>query len=497
VDIEVSKAQPWNVDCDALIVGVVDSDSGQPPWTVELNRVMGGSIAERLRVGDLKGGVGEVVPLAAGPHVRARRVLTTGLGKPEQCDIETLRRATGRAVRWLEERGGGKAATLLGAGLGRRHTNAQVGAVAEAATLAAFRGPLFGERAARDKDRGALERLVFVEPRAGRGAALLAAARRGAVLGEATNHARRLSELPGNHLTPADLAREASKLMRQVGVRVNVHDEKWIRERKMGALLCVAQGSRCAPRFVVMEHRPRGAKRHVILVGKGITFDTGGISLKPREAMDHMKYDMSGASTVIGAMYAIGALAPKVRVTGLVPSAENMPDGNAVKPGDVVISASGKSIEVLNTDAEGRLILADALDFGRRMKPDAMIDVATLTGACKIALGDVACGLMGNDQSLIDALRRAGDESGEPAWPLPLTPEHDEAVRGTVADLRNMGGRWGGALTAGAFLKAFAGDVKWAHIDIAGVAWGDRDRMYVKKGSTGYAVRLLANYVGV
>ncbi|MGD8394580.1 MAG: leucyl aminopeptidase [Candidatus Eiseniibacteriota bacterium] len=495
--IEIHQSQPWGVACDALIIGVVEGSEGQPPWTVELNRFMGGAIAARLEAGDLKGGVGEVVPLAPGERLEARRLLVTGLGKADRVTDETLRRATGAAVRWLEERGGGHAATLLAMGLERRASADRVHAVAEAAELAAYRGPAYGERAKHRERHAPVAQLDVIEPRRGKHTHLVEAARRGAAVARGSNAARHLAELPSNLLTPKDLAQAATDLLRDTRVAVTVHDEKWIRARQMGALLGVAQGSSQPPRFIVMQYRPRGATRHVVLVGKGITFDTGGISLKPRDGMDRMKYDMSGAAGVIGAMVAVAGLEPSLRVTGLVPTAENMPDGKAIKPGDVLMSAAGKSIEVLNTDAEGRLILADALDHGRRMKPDVMIDMATLTGACKVALGDVACGIMGNDGSLVEALHQAGIESGELAWPLPLLPEHDELVRGTVADLRNAAGRWGGALTAGAFLKPFAGETPWAHIDIAGVAWNDRERHYLKKGSTGFGVRLLAAYLGL
>ncbi len=496
--IEVKQTQPWKLECDALVVGVVEGEIGQPPATVELNRVMGGGIAERLRAGDLKGTVGDLVPVAPGPEVRARRIIVVGLGKSERCTEETLRQATGRAIRWLGQRGGGTVATLLPLGLGRRASAANVGAVAEAAVMAAFRTPSYGDRARKQDEQRPVERLLIVEPRKGKVSHLAAAAQRGQVLGEGTNHARRLAELPANFLTPRALASETRKLLRGSGMRVTVHDEQWIKEQGMGALLGVAQGSHEPPRFIVVEYRPRRADRHVVLVGKGITFDSGGISLKPRAGMEQMKYDMSGAAGVIGTMYAVGKLQPTTRVTGLVPAAENMPDGRAIKPGDVLLTAAGKSVEVLNTDAEGRLILADALDYGRRSQPDAMIDMATLTGACKIALGGVACGLMGNDEAVIEGLRRAGEESGERAWPLPLLPEHDELVRGTVADLRNsVAGGGGGALTAAAFLRPFAGDVPWAHLDIAGVAWLDGDRNYLKKGSAGFGVRLLSHYLGL
>jgi leucyl aminopeptidase len=378
-----------------------------------------------------------------------------------------------------------------------------VRAVTEAAVLAAHRTPSFGEKAAAPAAQGSLAQLRLLEPG---NRAVPAEARRatavGQIVAESANLARRLAELPGNQLPPRRLAEEAVRMGGGVRLKVSVFDEKWLRERKMGGILGVAQGSAEPPRLIVLEHRPRAARRaagagpHVALVGKGVTFDTGGISLKPREDMDRMKYDMSGAAAVLGTMRAVSMLDLPLRVTGVIPTVENMPSGTAIKPGDVLLSFAGKSVEVGNTDAEGRLILADAITFAGELDPDAIVDIATLTGACRIALGGAACGLVGNDGALIDALRSAGEQSGERAWPLPLYDEYTEDIQSDVADLKNTGGRaGGGALTAAAFLKAFAGDHRWAHLDIAGTAWVEKDRDYLKTGASGFGVRLFMRYL--
>jgi leucyl aminopeptidase len=301
------------------------------------------------------------------------------------------------------------------------------------------------------------------------------------------------------------LAAAAQALKKETNLQVTVYEEDWIRKRGMGALIGVAQGSVEPPRFIVIEHQPgrrtpaRGKSKrrrgHVALVGKGVTFDTGGISLKPREVMERMKYDMSGAAAVLGALRAASLLDLPLRVTGIIPTVENMPSGTAVKPGDVLLSMAGTSIEVVNTDAEGRLILADALAYAAELGPDAIVDIATLTGACRIALGGAACGLMGNDPDLVEELQLAGDRSGEAAWPLPLFNEYADDITSDVADLKNSGGRAAGALTAGTFLRAFVGERPWAHLDIAGPAWVDKDRDYLKCGSAGFGVRLFARFL--
>jgi leucyl aminopeptidase len=264
----------------------------------------------------------------------------------------------------------------------------------------------------------------------------------------------------------------------------------------MGSLLAVAKGSAQPPKFIVMEYmKGKKSEKPVVLVGKGLTFDSGGISLKPAHNMEEMKFDMSGGAAVIGAMYAAGMLKLKKNIVGLVPAAENMPGGRAVKPGDIVRSMSGKTIEILNTDAEGRLILADALSYAKKYKPAAVVDLATLTGACMVALGSHATGLFGNDEKLIEALREAGERTGERCWPMPLWDEYKEQIKSKVADLKNIGGRWGGAITAAAFLEKFT-DYPWVHLDIAGTAFGSKALLpYVQAGGTGLGVRQLIDFL--
>jgi leucyl aminopeptidase len=275
-----------------------------------------------------------------------------------------------------------------------------------------------------------------------------------------------------------------------------VLDRAALREEGMHALLAVAQGTDEEPRFIIMRYRGAAeSDRPVVLIGKGVTFDTGGISIKPAEKMEDMKYDMSGAAAVIGAMQGISELGLRVNVVALIPATENLPSGRALKPGDVISSHLGKSIEVINTDAEGRLILADALSYARRFEPRAMLDAATLTGACVIALGQHASGLMGNDGSLMDEVRSAGQRAGERCWPLPLWDEYREQLESEIADLKNTGGRPAGSITAGWFLKEFAGEIPWAHLDIAGTAYRDSPPSYLRKGATGVPTRLFIEWV--
>ncbi len=504
MNIEIRSGEPGHVDTEALVLGVLEQSEGQPPWTVAVNGLLDGAIAARLKAGDVRGKLGEVTVIDGRGRIRAERVVLVGLGKPEGLDLERLRRATGRVVRWLDEGRAREATFLLHLGASRRSDPDQARAVAEAAVLAVYRTPAFGEKAMAANGKGRLADVRLLHPGARAvPPELSAAVARAATVAESTNLARRLAELPGNQLPPRKLADEAVRVGSDTRLKVSVFDEKWIRERRMGGVLGVAQGSTEPPRFIVLQHRPRGERRasggrrrHVALVGKGVTFDTGGISLKPREDMERMKYDMSGAAAVLGTLRAASILDLPFQVTGVIPTVENMPSGTAIKPGDILLTFAGKSVEVVNTDAEGRLILADGIAFAAGLEPDAIVDIATLTGACRIALGTVACGLTGNDPTLIDALRAAGDMSGERAWPLPLFDEYTDDIQSEVADLKNTGGRAGaGALTAAAFLKPFAGDRSWAHLDIAGTAWVEKDRDYLKTGAAGFGVRILSRYL--
>jgi leucyl aminopeptidase len=317
----------------------------------------------------------------------------------------------------------------------------------------------------------------------------------GQAVAEGQALARRLQYLPPNQCTPAFLAETASRLAATHGFAVTVLDRGQMEREGMGALLAVAQGSATEPRFIVLEYRGAGDAPPVALVGKGVTFDTGGISIKPAPQMDEMKYDMSGAAAVLGAFEVLGRLKPKLNVVGLVPSTDNMPSGTAIRPADVVKSHAGKTIEIVNTDAEGRLILADALSYVRRYKPAAVLDAATLTGAAIIVLGHAASAVMGTDDALVEEVRRAGDRAGERVWPLPMYEEYREQNKSDIADVKNSGGRPAGTITAGWFLREFAEGYPWAHLDVAGTAYTDADAPPLSKGPAGVPTRLFAEFL--
>jgi leucyl aminopeptidase len=316
----------------------------------------------------------------------------------------------------------------------------------------------------------------------------------GEAVGAGQTFARSLQVLPSNICTPSYVANTARELGQRHGFGVTILDKAGIEKEKMGALLCVAQGSAQEPRFIALEYKgAEGAP--IVLVGKGVTFDTGGISIKPAQNMEDMKYDMSGAAAVLGTLEALGRLKPKVHVVGLIPSTENMPSGTAIKPGDVITSHFGKTIEVINTDAEGRLILVDALSYARRYQPAAVVDIATLTGAIVVALGHSAAGVMGSDDKLVEEVRAAGEKAGERVWPLPLWEDYRDLMKSDIADIKNTGGRPAGSISAGWFLREFVDSFPWAHLDIAGTAYTERDEPTRVKGPTGMGVRLFTEFV--
>jgi len=432
---------------------------------------------------EFTGAAGDSLLLHGG--AAGRRLLLVGMGK--EPGLDALRVAAGNAARALEARSL-KSATFLLPGLGDGRDVAR--AAAEGAGLAAYRF----EQCRSEKTKPSLKRCTFAPEEKGvRG--VRKGADEAAALVEAVAFARDLGNLPGNIAHAVYLARRAHELAGE-GVTVKVHDRAAIKRLKMGAFSAVAQASENEPRLIEFRYRG-GTKRSptVALVGKGVTFDTGGISIKPSAKMEEMKFDMCGAAAVFGALHAIRALRPKINVHALVPATDNMPGGAAYRPGDIVKARNGKTVEIISTDAEGRLLLCDALAYAAEKKPDCILDLATLTGACVVALGDGAAGLFTNDDGLRDRLVGAGERTGERVWPLPLFPVYTEMMKSPYADLKNSGGRWGGACTAAAFLKEFVGDVKWAHIDIAGMAWTEKDSGFQRTGATGFGVRLLCEFL--
>jgi leucyl aminopeptidase len=427
-------------------------------------------------------------------RLKAETVLLVGLGKKGDLTPDIVRRGAAKAATTLRPLGI-RNFSLSVEGLGQKSKLDDVvlaQAAAEGIILSLYRFTEY--RKVPDNFKGDIDYAVISQKRSfAKVKAAVSAARKVCL---AVYLARDLQNHPGNKATPAFLAEHARRACRKAGVRCRVLGSREMHRLKMGSLLAVAKGSAQPPKFIVMEYmKGKKSEKPVVLVGKGLTFDSGGISLKPAHNMEEMKFDMSGGAAVIGAMYAAGMLKLKKNIVGLVPAAENMPGGRAVKPGDIVRSMSGKTIEILNTDAEGRLILADALSYAKKYKPAAVVDLATLTGACMVALGSHATGLFGNDEKLIEALREAGERTGERCWPMPLWDEYKEQIKSKVADLKNIGGRWGGAITAAAFLEKFT-DYPWVHLDIAGTAFGSKALLpYVQAGGTGLGVRQLIDFL--
>src|SRR5262245_43251116 len=488
---------PAEVEADLLVLPLLQLGKGEPRLPARaaaLDRALGGRIAAVLGSGDFRGKAGSSLCLYPDSGFPSRRLLLVGLGDEASADAEALRNAAGAAVSQAAGRKASRVA-LVAPALRRVRPGAAARALAEGAVLGGYRFDAY--RKDPDDAPGEVASLVLLFERAADLREARAAAREGTLLAECQNVARDLSNEPANALAPAELARRAQAVAKEVGLASRVLGVAEMRKLGMGAILAVGQGSAHEPRLVVLEHRPGrgGAGRKgsaVCLVGKGITFDSGGISIKPAQGMDEMKHDMSGAAAVIGALRACALLKLPLHVVGVIGAAENMPSGTAYRPGDVVTSMSGKTIEVLNTDAEGRVVLADALHYARsNYEPRAMIDLATLTGACVVALGKWASGLFGNDAGLVELVRRAGEATGERVWPMPLWEDHKKAVRGEVGQLKNSTGREAGSSTAAAFLSAFAEGTPWVHLDIAGTGWTSKASGYQPRGATGVGVRLV------
>ncbi|MDP8953742.1 MAG: leucyl aminopeptidase [Actinomycetota bacterium] len=435
---------------------------------------------DQLQARAFEGKVGETVTLVGDGGAT---VVAVGVGDADDVGAEVLRRATAALVRavWKQR---SVATTMLDALPASGDRARATRAVAEGAGLAAYRFTRYKS----DPEPCRLEGLTIVADDAD---ALAPDLDRARVVVEAVCLARDLVNEPAGSLSPTDLAERARTMAEGVGLGVEIVDEVQAAELGLGGLLGVARGSDEPCRLIKLTYDPPGASRSVALVGKGITFDSGGLSIKTAEGMMAMKTDMGGGAAVIGAMSALPVLAPSVKVVGFVPATENMPGGRATKPGDVLKTRNGTTVEVLNTDAEGRLVLADGLALAVEEEPDAIIDLATLTGACIVALGPKVAGLMGNDDELVDEVRTAAERAGEPAWPLPLPKEYRKQLDSEVADLKNIGGRSAGALTAGLFLQEFVGEVPWVHLDIAGPSRSDDDDGAVVKGGTGVGVRTL------
>jgi leucyl aminopeptidase len=446
--------------------------------------------ADLLASGELTGRPFETNLLHKPAGLKAKRLLLISGGAAKKFTAYELRRIAGAAVRTLKSRGIRSFAFIAPPSIPAEEA---VRAIVEGALVGNFDPDYYRS----DRKDQKIDALTIVAGGNADHASLEKAAQEAQIIGESQNFTRDLVNEPSNRMTPTILADRAKKMSQEVGLKCEVYGADKIKELKMGAFWSVAQGSDEPPALIVMTYEPAGApaKPVIGLVGKGITFDSGGISIKPADGMEKMKYDMAGGATMIGAMRAIALLKPKVKVIGIVCATENMPSGKAQKPGDVQIAMSGKSIEIINTDAEGRLVLADGLYYARQLGCTHLVDAATLTGAVVVALGYANVGAFANDDAIYERLQKANAEAGEKMWRLPLDDEYKEQIRSTIADIMNTGGRWGGAINAAMFLKEFAEDTPWIHLDIAGTAWMEDQKPWIAKGPSGIALRSLVEFV--
>ncbi len=476
---------------DALVVGQYSEEKRPGAALAALDKALGGMLTALLKEEKFEGKSGQTSHVNTAGRIPAKRVLVVGLGKHSDLDLEGVRRAAATAVRKARELGARIVSAEL---LGERFTPRQrAQAMAEGAIL----GTYAFERHKKEKSNKIVEELRVVDPDRRRNLQAKEGLSRGDLFAAAACYARDLVNEPANAVTPTHLAKAAEEIAREGKLKLTVHERADCLKMGMGAYLGVAQGSQEPPKFIHLTYAPKQrSRRRVAVIGKGITFDSGGLDLKTAEGMLRMKDDMSGAAAVLAVMRSLPALGLPIEVHGVIAAAENMPSGTAQRPGDIVRAMNGTTIEIGNTDAEGRLTLVDALAYAVKVvKPDEIIDMATLTNACVIALGNLCSGVMWNSKPLADRVLAAADAAGERMWPLPLIEEYKELLKSDVADLSNVGPRNGGALTAGLFLKEFSGAVPWVHIDIAGTAFSEKDLPLGPKGGTGVGVRTMLTYL--
>ena len=477
----------------ALVSYVFEETDPVQGRIADLDQKTGGLLRKLAQGGELTGKTLEMTLVHAPEGLQAERLLLVGAGKREQYGSAQLRKLAGAALRYLKGRSVKQFAFVVREG---EATAESAQAVTEGLIFADFESDKYKSEKKNGKE---VDAVLLSGWDGGSRAAGEAGLQRGRIIGDAQNFTRDLVNEPSNKLTPRILAERAEAMAREAGLAVEILDEKKIAELKMGALLSVAQGSVEPPRMMVVTYTPANAKPGapvIGLVGKAVTFDTGGISIKPAEGMEKMKYDMAGGATMLGVMRALAALKPSVKVICVVPSTENMPGGKAQKPGDIQVAMSGKTIEVLNTDAEGRLILADGVTYAKQLGATHLIDAATLTGAIVVALANINVGVFGSDQAFTDKLLASAKACGEKMWQMPVDDEYREFIKGTMADIQNIGsGKGGGAITGAMFIKEFAGDSPWIHLDIAGTAWLDDAKPWAAKGASAVAVRTLVDLV--
>jgi len=494
MEIKVVAGDIAKTKADAIIVPFFEGVERPEGNIAAINKALDGAISQLINQGEIKGKLNEIIVVHSLGKLPAARVVITGLGKQQELSQDKLRGVIAETCRLLRQKKVNSIATVAqGAGVAGITLEGAAQAVTEGALLGVYS---FRRHITREAEYDEIKQLLIVSNDESELPTLKQGYHKGRVMAEATNLARDMVNEPANYMTPSDMAETAKRLAETYRLELNVLEREQIQKLGMGALLGVAQGSRQPPKFMVLHYRGGDSSEiDVALLGKGITFDSGGISIKPSAKMDEMKGDMAGGAAVMAAISAIAQLKPKINVVAIIPATENLPSENALKPGDVLTAMSGKTIEIISTDAEGRLALADALGYARKFNAKSIVDVATLTGACRVALGDVCTGAFTNNQELVDKVIAAGAEAGELIWQMPMYDQYKEQNKSNVADIKNVGGRLAGAITAALFLAEFAGDTPWVHLDIAGTSMTDKEKNYLIKGATGVPVRTLVNLV--
>ena len=494
MEFEASGSPYEQIDVHALAVAVFKGEKTSDAFLQKLDELSGGLVKSAIEAEEFSGKEGETAyfHLVGNSKLKARRLLLVGVGDAGDYKTAQVSQMAGTAFRSLRSK---NAKTIAIVARAKGEAAASAAAAVEGSLIGSFEPDKYRTV---DKDQKSIDRVVIAIEGA-KDDSLKAGIERGRVVGESVNFTRDLANEPGASMTPSDMAARARQIAEEFGLSVDILDEAQMEQEGMGSLLSVARGSDQPAKLIILKYTPANYKADgnelLAFVGKGVTFDSGGISLKPGENMELMKYDMTGGATVLGAMRAIAQIKPPIPVLGVAPCTENLPSGKATKPGDVVRAMTGKTIEIINTDAEGRLILADAIAYAKKLGATKVIDMATLTGAVSIALGDVNAAVLGTDQDLINEIIASGQEVGERFWQLPLDKDYSKQIKSDIADIKNVGGRKAGTITAAAFLKEFADGLSWAHLDIAGTAWGDDAKPYRAKGPTGIAVRTLLNFV--
>lgn len=488
LEIKVVAGDIVQIEADAVVVNLFEGEKQLSGASAAIDKALGGAVGYLISQGEIRGKLGEVGIVHTLGKLPARTVAVAGLGKRQDFDVDKVRKVAGDSCRALRKLNCHKVATILhGAGGGGIEPEASAEAIVEGSLLGLYNFAQYKKPEYKD-----IKRIMIVERDEARIPVVERGIHKGKIIAEAVTLARDMVNEPSNRMTPTRMAEVAREIAAEYNLGFNVFDSKDMEAMGMGALLGVARGSNEPPKLITLSYKGDEQSDSAIgFIGKGVTFDSGGISIKPSERMEQMKDDMAGGAAVIAALRAIAQLKPKINVAAVIPATENLPSGTALKPGDILKAMNGKTIEVISTDAEGRLILADALSYAIKQKISPLVDLATLTGACRVALGNGYSGLFGNNQQLADKVLKAAAKTGEKLWQLPMPEEYKEQNKSEIADIKNVGNRYGGAITAALFLSEFVDNTPWVHLDIAGTAWSSKESGYIVKGATGVGVRTL------